>query len=189
MLVAQEAARILAKEGRKDYLVAKTKAAERLGVDPKAGLPTNIEVEQALMQHQSLFLEKTHQPMLNDLRASAMEAMQMLDRFNPRLVGPVLAGTAGENSEINLHLFADSVKHVVMFLMEQNIPYEAGEKRYRFGKEYQYLPVLRFFAGEMPFELSVFPPEGIRQAPVSPVDGRPMKRASLRELEQLMAAN
>jgi hypothetical protein len=124
--------------------------------------------------------------MLRELRESALKAMEMLRQFNPRLVGPLLAGTAGDHPEVNLHLFADSMKEVVLFLIEQDIPYEDGEKRYRFGKEYRYQPVLRFFAGDIPFELAVFPPEGLRQAPLSPIDGRPMKRAGLSELEALL---
>jgi hypothetical protein len=32
----------------------------------------------------------------------------------------------------------------------------------------------------------VFPTDGIRQAPVSPVDGRPMRRADVLELEALL---
>jgi hypothetical protein len=32
----------------------------------------------------------------------------------------------------------------------------------------------------------VFPLDGIRQAPVSPVDGRPMRRADAAELETLL---
>ena len=39
---------------------------------------------------------------------------------------------------------------------------------------------------EQPIEATVFPPEGIRQAPVSPVDGRPMRRASALEVEALL---
>ena len=32
----------------------------------------------------------------------------------------------------------------------------------------------------------VFPGDGIRQAPVSPVDGRPMRRADLAQVEELL---
>jgi hypothetical protein len=186
MLVAREAARILAEEGRKDYLVAKTKAAERLGVDSKTALPTNIEVEQALQAHQMLFQAQTHQPMLKELRMAAVEAMRLFSGFNPRLVGPVLSGVASEHSEVALHLFADSAKDVVLFLIEQKIPYDSGEKRYRFGGEYEFIPTLEFVAGDVPFQLSVFPKDGIRQSPLSPVDGKPMRRANLAEVEGLL---
>ena len=186
MLVAREAARILAEEGRKDYLVAKTKAAERLGVDSKTALPTNIEVEQALQAHQMLFQAQTHQPMLKELRMAAVEAMRLFSAFNPRLVGPVLSGVASEHSEVALHLFADSAKDVVLFLIEQKIPYDSGEKRYRFGGEFEFVPTLEFVAGDVPFQLSVFPKDGIRQSPLSPVDAKPMRRANLAEVEGLL---
>jgi hypothetical protein len=35
-------------------------------------------------------------------------------------------------------------------------------------------------------EATVFPTDGIRQAPVSPVDGRPMRRANTFEVEALL---
>jgi hypothetical protein len=35
----------------------------------------------------------------------------------------------------------------------------------------------------------VFPLDGIRQAPVSPVDGRPMRRADTAEIEALLSAS
>ena len=36
-------------------------------------------------------------------------------------------------------------------------------------------------------DATVFPVDGIRQAPISPVDGRPMRRADASELEALLA--
>jgi hypothetical protein len=39
---------------------------------------------------------------------------------------------------------------------------------------------------DQPIEATVFPTDGIRQAPVSPVDGKPMRRANVIELEALL---
>ncbi len=48
-------------------------------------------------------------------------------------------------------------------------------------------PGLRFAIDERNVEATVFPPDGIRQAPVSPVDGSPMRRADTRwRLEALL---
>jgi hypothetical protein len=187
MRIAQEAARVLASEGGRDYLAAKRKAAMRLGIDPQAGMPTNREVEQELIMHQRLFEGEGHEQVLSRLRAAAVESMRMLDRFQPRLAGSVLRGTAASHSDVNLHLFADSPKDVALFLIERQIPFESGDKRFRFGKDVSYFPVIRLMAGEIPFELAIFPLEGIRQAPLSTVDGKPMQRASLKRLEELVA--
>jgi hypothetical protein len=184
--IAQEAARVLASEGGRDYLAAKRKAATRLGIDPQAGMPTNREVEQELILHQRLFEGEGHDQLLSNMRYAAMDAMRMLDQFQPRLTGSVLRGTAASQSDVNLHLFAESAKDVAMFLIEHQIPFESGDKRFRFGKETSYYPVIRLMAGEVPFELAIFPLEGIRQAPLSVVDGRPMQRAGLKQLEEIL---
>lgn len=187
ILLAQECARIMADEGVKDFLLAKRKAAARLGVANKALLPGNVEIEQALLEYQRLFKSAEQPVQLRALREAAIEAMRFFARFRPCLVGSVLAGTAGPYSDINLHLFADTPEEVVLFLMERNIPFETAERRLRLGNgEYMYFPVFSFGAGEMNIELTVFPPEAKREAPRSPVDGRPMRRASLAAVQALL---
>jgi hypothetical protein len=47
-------------------------------------------------------------------------------------------------------------------------------------------PGVRFELEGEAIEATVFPADGIRQAPVSPVDGRPMRRANAEELEGLL---
>ena len=47
-------------------------------------------------------------------------------------------------------------------------------------------PVVHFVAGDQPIDAVVFPIDGIRQSPASPVDGRPMKRADAAEIEALL---
>ena len=48
--IAQEAARIMAEHGIRDFYVAKRKAAERYGVFEGGLLPKNIEIEEALAE-------------------------------------------------------------------------------------------------------------------------------------------
>ena len=50
--------------------------------------------------------------------------MRFFKRFEPRLVGAVLDGTADKHSAICLHLFNDTLEEVTGFLQEQGIPYE-----------------------------------------------------------------
>ena len=106
--------------------------------------------------------------------------------FEPRLVGAVLAGSATEFADIQLHLFADSAEAVCMHLMDRRFAYEVSERRVRLTAERQVpIPTVRFEVGEETIEAFVFPREGIRQAPVSPVDGRPMRRAGMQEVAEL----
>ena len=185
--LAQEAARIMAEHGIRDFLVAKRKAAERFGVHEGAVLPKNTEIEEALVAYQRLFGGTVHRESLQALRHAALAAMRRLPEFEPRLVGSVLSGTATEHSPVQLHLFADCAESVVMRLIDQGLAHEVTEKRVRMSPERVLVcPGLRLRIEDRPIEATVFPPEGIRQAPVSPVDGRPMRRASALEVEALL---
>ncbi len=185
--VAEEAARIMREQGVDDFLQAKRKAAGRLGVTDASILPRNTEIEAALVAHQRLFAADRHEASLADLRRSALQAMRLMADFQPRLVGPVLTGTASPHSEINLHLFSDSPEAVSLKLEERGVPHEILERRLRYERERTVsYPALRFVAGRQTVDAVVFPLDGIRQAPSSPVDGRPMRRASAAEVEALL---
>src|SRR5258706_9202466 len=185
--LAQEAARIMSEQGIDDFLLAKRKAAERLSVGDASVLPKNTEIEAALAEHHRLFGADDHQDTLQQLRRTALQAMQLLREFEPRLVGPVLVGTASAHSEINLHLFADQPESVAMRLMEQGIPHEVAERRLRYEPtRVVAYPAFRFVAGRQPIDAVVFPVDGIRQAPASPVDGRPMRRGAVAEVKELL---
>jgi hypothetical protein len=186
--LAQEAARLMAEHGIRDFLIAKRKAAERLGVmDGAALLPKNSEIESALGEYQRLFGGESHLIALDAQRRAALSAMRYLQEFEPRLVGAVLSGTATQHSEVQLHLFAERAESVTLKLLDEGIRHEVTERRLRFGsEEVRAFPGVRFAMDEQSIEATVFPTDGIRQAPVSPVDGRPMRRANALEVAALL---
>lgn len=186
--LAQEAARLMAEQGIDDFLLAKRKAAERLGATDASVLPRNTEIEAALAEHHRLFEGEMHASALADLRRTALNTMRLFREFEPRLVGAVLSGTASAHSEINLHLFADTPETVALKLLDEDIPHHAAERRLRYepGRVVAY-PAFRFVAGNQPIDVVVFPVDGIRQSPSSPVDGKPMRRADAVELQALLA--
>jgi hypothetical protein len=187
--VAQEAARLMAEHGIQDYGTAKRKAAERYGVVEGSFLPKNTEIEAALVSYQRLFGGAQHATGLEEQRRTALQAMELLRQFEPRLVGPVLHGTATGFADIQLHVFSDSPEAVTMHLLDLRYDYEVFERRMKMTPERQVLvPTLRFGIGNETIEAFVFPRDGIRQAPTSPVDGRPMRRADLREVQGLVAS-
>jgi hypothetical protein len=185
--LAEEAARIMSDHGIGDFLQAKRKAADRLGVHDVAVLPKNIEIEAALRERQRLFGRESHDHTLKQQRQIALQAMHLLGEFQPRLVGSVLTGTATDHSDINLHLFADRSESVAIRLLEIGVPHEFYERRVRMdaGRFLNY-PALRFEANGRTVDATVFPIDGIRQSPYSPVNGRPMRRADAREVAELV---
>jgi len=187
--ISREAARIMAEDGVRDYHAAKRKAAERLNLPEARHLPSNQEIEQALTEHLQLFHARQLPQTLQHLRRLAVDAMRFLERFEPRLVGSLLSGNVTRYSEIQLHVAADTPETVAFFLQEHGIPFEETSKRLRFGGDRsETVPVYGFFAEEIPVEVSVFSAITAREAPLSPVDGRPMKRAGLKEVEASLGA-
>jgi hypothetical protein len=186
--IALEAARLMSEHGIRDFHLAKRKAAERLGTGEETGLPKNSEIEEALREHQRLFQGTEHPVLLRRLRTVARDAMQFFTRFEPRLVGSVLDGTADKHSAICLHLFSDTLEEVAGFLQEQGIPYEEQNRRLRMSHdEQQEYPVLLFSADAVAIDLTVLPRDAIRQAPLDRTGDRPMRRATLAALEELLA--
>ncbi len=181
---------MMAEHGVRDFLFAKRKAAERFGVVDGAVLPRNSEIEAALAEYQRLFGGEEHVESLYAQRLAALAAMRALAPFEPRLVGPVLTGTATEHSHVQLHVFADRAESVALRLIDQGVPYQFGEKRLKLNADRTLLqPVLEIEIDAQPIEIVVFPVDGIRQAPVSPVDGRPMRRADTHEVAALLGSS
>lgn len=185
--IAQEAARLMSEHGIRDFHHAKLKAAERLGIVETQALPRNLEIEQALREHQRLFLADSQPQLLRRRREGAVEAMRFLSAFEPRLVGAVLEGTADAHSAVCLHVFSDDPDAVGLFLSEHGVPIETQTRRLRSnrGEQPEY-PVLLFAADELPFDLTVLPRDALRQAPLDRTDDRPMRRASLAQVEMLL---
>lgn len=186
-ILAQEAARIIVDQGIRDYRIAKIKAAERLGLQERGSLPGNSEIEQAVTEHLRIFAGDAYLDLLRLLRQAALSAMEMLSPFTPRLVGPVLNGTAAACSPVNLHVFADNSEVVAIRLQDQRLQYRSFECRLKSRRDQtDTFAAFRFLYEETPVEATVFPVDGLRQAPISPVDGRPMKRADRNAVKDLL---
>lgn len=185
--VANEAARIMREEGVRDYLLAKRKAAQRLGITDRGSLPRNDEIADAVAAQQRLFGGDGYHDRLRELRRTALDALGLFQGFEPRVVGSVLTGAVTNNSTIDLHLFADTPEAVAYRLMENDVPYEVADRRVRYTPDRQELmPAYRFVAGDVQVEATVFPVAGLRQPPSCPVEGGPMRRARQPELEALL---
>ena len=186
--IAQEAARLMAEHGIQDYEKAKRKAAERYGVYDGALLPRNVEIEAALASYQRLFGGREHEENLRRLREVAVKAMRLRSAFEPRLVGAVLRGTATAHSDVELHVFSESMEAVCIALLDRNVSYDVigSENKPSSGRK-TISPVMQFHVGVQTVNANVFSTAGMRQAPQSPVDGRPVERMALPTLVDLIS--
>lgn len=186
--VALEAARLMSEHGIRDYRQAKLKAAQRLGVGDEQGLPRNREIEEALREHQRLFQSDSQPQALRERREAAVEAMRFLARFEPRLVGAVLEGTADTHSAVCLHVYCDAPDDVAMFLRERGIQFEQRSRTLRLDRQRSAdYPVALFAAEGIPIDLTIMPRAALRQPPLDRIDEQPMRRASLSAVEAMLA--
>lgn len=186
--IALEAARLISEHGIRDFQLAKRKAARHVGVDEERCLPRNREIEEALREHQRLFRADRQAQALRTCRESARAVMRFLDKFEPRLVGPVLNGTADTHSPVNLHLFDDSPEQVATYLLDHGIAFETRAHTLRMDRQRSAeFPAFLFSAGDVAVDVTIFPRDALRQAPLDRIDERPQQRASLAALEALLA--
>ncbi len=187
--IAAVAARIMAEDGVDDFGQAKRKAARQLGAEDTQALPKNDEVEFELRTYQALYQGEEQRSRIRDLRRHALEAMRLLERFRPYLSGPVLKGTAGRYSDIDLQLFTDDSKSVELFLLNQGIAYEVAQQRHYAGDRERAIGVLRFDWRGSPISAAVYCANDERGTVRSTAAGRPMERAGFDAVKQLLAGD
>ena len=178
--LADEAARLIAEHGIQDFARAKRKAAERLGVRAQAGaLPSNAQIQERLVERQRIFEPEGRDRWLAKLRRVATNVMSVLEAFRPKLVGGVLDGTATLSSPIELHVFSDAPEAVAAAREERGFRLHLSQRRYRFGRETtEQIPGFDLMVDDEELQVMVFPERGASHSPWSPIDGKPMKRAS-----------
>lgn len=185
--ICEEAARIMVEHGITDYGFAKKKAVQRLGLSPRrTELPSNRELAEAMRVRLRLFdgagLNERYRARLE----RAVEIMALLDDFRPRLVGPLLEGIATQHGAVQLHLFCDAPESVMLRLEDMQVPHKPFDRRVRFpSDQYEQVPGFSFEWRNSAFDVLVFQYRRIRQAPLCPVEGRPMRRASAERVLEL----
>ncbi len=181
---------MIQEHGLKDFRAAKEKAGERLRLEDRGALPSNQEIEAAIAERNRIFRGDEQDELMSELRAAALRVMRDLEHFDARLVGPVLSGNASDWSTIDLHAFSDGSEAVGATLDGLGYPNRPYAHRLRTRRdEMELFPGYRFSNGEFEFTVTVFPERGRGNAPLSHVDGKPVKRATLRDVEALLSAS
>ena len=178
--IAAAAARMIAEEGA-DFGTAKRKAAKQILGNRKIRgnvLPDNLQIENEVRAYNALFFSDTQPARLLHLRRLALTLMQELAEFSPYLIGAVLNGTAGDHSDIHLHLFAESAKDVEMYLLNKQVDFEVSEIA---GSKPRSDPVevLSFMWRDEGVHLTLHPLDDLR-------NGARLERADLRAVQRLL---
>lgn len=180
-----ETARIIADEGLLDYQKAKNKAAHRLGY--RGLLPSNKEIESALITHLNIYHASTIKQRRMVLQTLALDFMQLLDRFNPRLCGDVLSGNVSPFSPIQIHINADPPEQISPFLEKHSIPYIAKEKLVNFGSDkYQEILIYSFRNNEIRIEIWALSDALFKCPPICSIHNKPMPRVTLGKFKKML---
>jgi predicted HD phosphohydrolase/predicted nucleotidyltransferase len=185
--IAWEAARLMYDRNESEYYRAKMKAARHIckGWVKPADLPSNAEIRDEIQAFARLHEGDRRDENLLEMRLEALRLMRLLCKFRPRLIGSVMTGHVRKGSDIDLHVFSDSVEAVTGALDSDGLVYDVERKRVqKHGEERVFTHV--HVKDRFPFEITVYPANKAHYVFKSSVTGKGIERASINELEQLL---
>lgn len=192
-LIAREAARLMYEDGVREYRDAKRKAAKPFGPEKSLSLgshlPSNAEIHEELAALIAAREEDLLPERLLQLRLTALAYLELFADFTPYLVGSVLSGAVTERSDIDIHLFSDSIEAVEDLLAKREIPFRTETVSVRKGgavKDYTHIYIED---QGVEIECSLYPEEERRNRTISSITGKPMDRAGAARLRKIVAGS
>jgi hypothetical protein len=186
--IALEAARLMYERIESEYYTAKRKAAKRLcrrGVKP-SDLPSNAEIRDQIQLFARIHEGEQRQANLLDMRLAALRIMRLLRAFKPRLIGSVMTGHIRKGSDIDIHVFTDNVGLVTDLLESEGYQFDVERKQIVKHNEARVFTHIHVF-DRFNCELTVYAENLAHYVFKSSVTGKAIERASVRELEELLA--
>lgn len=186
--IAFEAARLMYSRQESEYYTAKMKAGRKLcrgWVKPR-DLPSNAEIRDAIQSFARVHEGDERTANLQEMRVEALRIMRLLHRFRPRLIGSVMTGHVRRGSDIDIHVFSDSVEAVSAVLRDEGIPHDVERKQVRKHGEERIFNHIHF-QDRFPFELTVYASNRSSYVFKSSVTGKAIGGARIAELEQFLA--
>lgn len=186
--ITLNAARLMYERTETEYFTAKRKAARMLGIDPRyhpRDLPSNREIRDEILKLADLLEGDKRKENLRRMRLDALRLMRKLARFEPRLIGSVWTGHIRKGSDIDLHVFTDSVSALTAVLEDHGLPYELEKKRViKHGEERHFTHL--HIQDRYPIELTVYSTDKLGYAFRSSITGQPIEKATTAALERLL---
>ncbi len=186
--IAFEAARLMYAREEREYFTAKRKAAARVcrGSVKPSDLPKNSEIRDLVQSFARVHEGENRTADLRAMRLHALRLMRVLCRFRPRLIGSVMTGHVRKGSDIDLHLFSDHLDPVTAALDDEGLQYDVERKhieKHGEARVFTHVHVHDVY----PFELTVYAADQAHYVFKSSITGKAIERASVRELEELIA--
>jgi predicted nucleotidyltransferase len=187
--IALEAARLMYERVESEYFTAKRKAASRLcrGNVKPGDLPSNAEIRDQIQVFARIHEGDRRTEDLKDMRLAALHMMRLLRPFRPRLIGSVMTGHVRKGSDIDLHVFCSSAALLTDILEKEGYQFDVERKQIVKHDEARIFTHVHVF-DRFNFELTVYAEDQAHYVFKSSITGKAIERASIRELEELMAS-
>src|SRR6516165_9049549 len=186
--IALEAARLMYERVESEYFTAKRKAAKRLcrrGVKPE-DLPSNAEIREQIQLFARMHEGEQRTRHLCEMRLEALRLMRLLRLFRPRLIGSVMTGHVRKGSDIDIHVFTDSPALITDLLEQEGVQFNLERKQVVKHGESRLFTHIHVY-DRFNFELTVYPEDKAHYVFKSSITGKAIERASIAELEELLA--
>ena len=185
--IAYEAARPMYERQEGEYYQAKMKSARRIqkGWVKPQDLPSNAEIRDQLQSMARMYEGDARLDHLREMRLEALRLMHVLAHFRPRLIGSVMTGHVRRGSDIDLHVFSDSVSAVTAALDREGALYDVERKKVRKQGEERIFNHIHV-KDRFPFEITVYAAAKAHYVFKSSITGKAIERASIAELEQFL---
>ncbi len=184
--IALDAARMMYLRQETEYYTAKRKATRRLGRNVKPqDLPSNAEIRDEILKLAALHEGDGRTERLADMRVHALWLMRELEDLRPKLHGSVYTGHIRHGSDIDLHVFSNSLSAVTMRLDALGIPYHSEYKRIvKFNEERVFTHV--HVHGKFEVELNVYREDQASYPFRSSITGKPIEKTGVQGLQELI---
>jgi hypothetical protein len=185
--IALEAARLMYERTESEYYSAKRKAAKRLcrrQCKPE-DLPSNAEIREQIQVFARIHEGAKRDQHLRAMRLDALRLMRLLRAFRPRLIGSVMTGHVRQGSDIDIHVFSNSVGLIVDLLKNEGFQFDVERKqivKFAEARVFTHIHVHDRFN----YELTVYAEDKVHYIFRSSITGKAIERASIRELEDLL---
>jgi len=185
--IAWEAARMMYERYESEYYRAKMKAAKRVvkGWVKPVDLPSNAEIRDQVQALARMHEGEKRTDNLREMRLAALHLMRKLQPFKPRLIGSVMTGHIRQGSDIDIHIFSESLEAITSVLDEDGLVYDVERKRVQKNGEERIFTHIHIH-DRFPFELTMYASDKAHFVFKSSITGKAIERASIAQLEQLM---
>jgi hypothetical protein len=186
--IALEAARLMYERQETEYFTAKRKAAKRLcrGQFKPADLPSNAEIREQIQTFARMHEGEKRTEHLRDMRLEALALMRLMRQYRPRLIGSVMTGHVRKGSDIDIHVFCDAPALLTDLLENEGLQYDVERKQIVKHGESRLFTHIHVY-GRFNFELTVYAEDKAHYVFKSSITGKAIERASIKELEELIA--